>query len=114
MTRISTHVLDTAAGIPARDMAVHLEHRESSGEWRVVGSARTDLDGRCQQLASDGQKIPPGTYRLSFDTAGYHAAHNLHGLYPIVQVTFSVREGETHLHIPLLLGPHSYTTYRGS
>jgi 5-hydroxyisourate hydrolase len=114
MTRISTHVLDTAAGIPARDMAVHLEHRENSGEWRVVGSGRTDQDGRCQQLARDGETISPGTYRLSFDTAGYHAAHNLHGLYPIVQVTFSVREGDTHLHIPLLLGPHGYTTYRGS
>lgn len=114
MIRISTHVLDTAVGKPARDMAVHLEHRENSGEWRVVGSGRTDQDGRCHQLAAEGEMLQPGTYRLAFDTAGYHAAHNVHGLYPIVQITFSLREGETHLHIPLLLGPHTFTTYRGS
>jgi 5-hydroxyisourate hydrolase len=114
MTQISTHVLDTAAGIPARDLAVHLEHRENSGEWRVISSTRTDENGRCQQLAPDGEMIPPGTYRLAFDTAGYHAAHNVHGLFPVVLITFSLREGDAHLHIPLLLGPHSYTTYRGS
>lgn len=114
MIRISTHVLDTAIGKPARDVAVHLEHRENSGEWRVVGSGRTDQDGRCHQLAPDDENIPPGTYRLAFDTAGYHAAHDVHGLYPIVQITFSLREGETHLHVPLLLSPNGYTTYRGS
>jgi 5-hydroxyisourate hydrolase len=114
MTHISTHVLDTARGTPARDVSVHLERHESSGQWQVVGSARTGEDGRCGELLSDGEKLSPGIYRLAFDTASYYAAQGVHGLYPIVQVTFSVRDGETHFHIPLLLSPHGYTTYRGS
>jgi 5-hydroxyisourate hydrolase len=114
MTRISTHVLDTARGAPATDVSVHLERRESSAQWRVVGSARTDQDGRCGQLLRDGEKLPAGIYRLTFDTASYYAAQGVDGLYPIVQVTFSVRDGETHFHIPLLLSPYGYTTYRGS
>ena len=114
MTRISTHVLDTARGIPARDMSVDLERHLDSGEWRVIASARTDPNGRCEQLIPEGEILSPGIYRLAFDTAGYHARQNEHGLYPIVLVTFSVRDGETHFHIPLLLSPHGYTTYRGS
>jgi 5-hydroxyisourate hydrolase len=114
MTRISTHVLDTARGVPARDLSVHLEAHDSSGEWRLIASAQTDQDGRWSQLLRGGEELPPGMYRLAFDTAGYYAAHGLHGLYPIVQITFVVREGETHFHIPLLLSPHAYTTYRGS
>lgn len=114
MSRISTHVLDTARGAPARDVSVHLERHESSGEWRIVGAARTDQDGRCNELLPDGEKLSPGVYRLAFDTASYYASQGARGLYPIVQVTFSVRDGETHFHIPLLLSPHGYTTYRGS
>ena len=114
MSRISTHVLDTARGAPAKNVSVHLERHESSGDWRIVGSGRTDQDGRCNELLPDGEKPLPGIYRLSFDTASYFAAQGAHGLYPIVQVTFSVRDGETHFHIPLLLSPHGFTTYRGS
>jgi 5-hydroxyisourate hydrolase len=114
MSSISTHVLDTARGAPAKDLSVRLERQESSAQWLVVGSARTDQDGRCGQLLRDGEKLPPGTYRLTFDTASYYAAQGVEGFYPIVQVTFSVREGETRFHIPLLLSPHGYTTYRGS
>lgn len=112
--RISTHVLDTARGLPARDLAVKLERQERSGEWQVIKSARTDQNGRCEQLLPEGEQLAGGVYRLSFDTAGYHAAQGVHGLYPIVHVTFSVREGDTHFHIPLLLSPFGYTTYRGS
>jgi 5-hydroxyisourate hydrolase len=112
--RISTHVLDTARGEPARNIAVHLERHENSGEWRVLTSAETDQDGRCAQLLPQDEKLSPGIYRLAFDTAGYHAAQQVHGLYPLVQITFSVREGDTHFHIPLLLSPFGYTTYRGS
>jgi len=114
MSRISTHVLDTARGAPAKNVSVHLERHESSGDWRIVGSGRTDQEGRCNELLPDGEKLLPGIYRLSFDTASYFAAQGAHGLYPIVQVTFSVRDGETHFHIPLLLSPHGFTTYRGS
>jgi 5-hydroxyisourate hydrolase len=114
MTRISTHVLDTARGVPAKDVPVHLEQHEHSGEWRLVASARTDGDGRCGDLLPAGKTLSPGIYRLAFDTAGYFTAQGVHGLYPVVQITFAVREGETHFHIPLLLSPHGYTTYRGS
>lgn len=114
MTRVSTHVLDTARGTPAKDVSVHLERHENSGQWRMVGSGRTDQDGRCSELLPDGERLAPGIYRLAFDTASYYAGQGVHGLYPIVQVTFSVRDGETHFHIPLLLSPYGYTTYRGS
>lgn len=114
MTRVSTHVLDTSLGKPAGDLAVRLERHEHSGHWEMVASARTDQDGRCSELVPNGDRLSPGVYRLTFDTAGYHSAQGAHGLYPIVQVTFSVRDGETHFHIPLLLSPHGYTTYRGT
>jgi len=114
MTRVSTHVLDTTLGKPARDMSVRLERHESSGQWEMIASARTDQDGRCGQLMAENSKLSPGIYRLTFDTAGYHMSLGTSGLYPIVQVTFSVRDGETHFHIPLLLSPHGYTTYRGT
>ena len=114
MTRVSTHVLDTSLGKPARDMAVRFERHESSGQWEAVGAARTDQDGRCSQLMPESATLLPGIYRLTFDTAGYHKSLGASGLYPIVQITFSVRDGETNFHIPLLLSPHGYTTYRGS
>jgi 5-hydroxyisourate hydrolase len=107
-------VLDTAKGTPASDVPVRLERQEDSGQWKMIGLARTGSDGRCGQLPPEGQQLAPGTYRLTFDTASYFAAQAVRGFYPIVQVTFSVREGETHFHLPLLLSPHGYTTYRGS
>ena len=114
MTRISTHVLDTARGIPAKDVSVQLERQESSSHWRAVGAARTDSDGRCPQLLPDGEALAPGVYRLAFDTAGYFKGQGIKGLYPMVQITFEARQGDSHFHIPLLLSPNGYTTYRGS
>jgi 5-hydroxyisourate hydrolase len=114
MTAVSTHVLDTARGLPARDVPVVLERQESPDVWKVVGSARTGADGRCTQMIAQGEELSPGTYRLGFDTGSYFSALGVRGLYPIVQVTFAVREAETHYHIPLLLSPNAYTTYRGS
>jgi 5-hydroxyisourate hydrolase len=114
MTGISTHVLDIARGKPAPDVPVRLERQESSGEWRLVGSARSGPDGRCGQILAEGERLSPGTYRLAFDTASYFSAQGMHGFFPAVLITFSVLEGEKHFHIPLLLSPHGYTTYRGS
>ena len=113
MRRISTHVLDTARGQPAKDIPVRLERQEAQG-WRQLASARTDQDGRCAQLLPESEALLPGTYRLGFDTAAYFAAHKAAGLYPLVEVTFQVRENEQSFHIPLLLSPNGYTTYRGS
>jgi len=114
MKRISTHVLDLARGKPAKDVPVRLDRRGASGNWVAVTSARTDQDGRCAQLLPDETAFLPGIYRLTFDTAGYFAAQESDGLYPLVEVTFQVRDGESHFHIPLLLSPNGYTTYRGS
>ena len=114
MNRISTHVLDLARGKPAADLPVRLERRDASGEWMRLGTARTDKDGRCAQLLAENEWIRAGLYRLVFDIASYQQAQETYGLYPIVEVTFLAREGETTFHLPLLLSPHGYTTYRGS
>jgi len=114
MNRISTHILDLALGKPAKDVPVRLERQESNGGWRVLSLLRTDNDGRCAQMFPENESLRAGNYRLAFDTAGYHLAQNVQGLYPVVEITFYVREGESYFHIPLLLSPHGYTTYRGS
>jgi 5-hydroxyisourate hydrolase len=114
MSRISTHVLDTANGKPAAGVPVRLERQDSSGKWFSLGSGQTDQDGRCAQLLPDGATLTEGVYRLTFDTANYFAKCGVDGLYPAVEILFRVRSGETHFHIPLLLCPNGYTTYRGS
>ncbi|PYU71254.1 MAG: hydroxyisourate hydrolase [Acidobacteria bacterium] len=114
MSRISTHVLDTAKGKPAAGVPVRLERQDSSGKWSAVSSARTDQDGRCGQLTPDGAALAAGVYRLTFDTANYFTACGVESLYPAIEILFRVRSGETHFHIPLLLSPNGYTTYRGS
>jgi 5-hydroxyisourate hydrolase len=113
MKRISTHILDLACGKPASGVAVQLERQESPGTWRPLNSAITDHDGRCAQLLA-GDQLAPGIYRLRFDTASYFAALRIETLYPAVEVTFRVREGESQFHIPLLLSANGYTTYRGT
>jgi 5-hydroxyisourate hydrolase len=113
MKRISTHVLDLTRGRPANDVPLRLERQEASGNWRILNSERTDQDGRCGQLLPDDE-MSPGLYRLSFDTASYFGTQKISALYPVVEVTFQVREGESHFHIPLLLSANGYTTYRGS
>ncbi len=113
MRRISTHILDLALGKPASGVVVRLEKREPSG-WRVLASERTDRDGRCSQLLPESEDLSAGSYRLSFDIAKYHEPQEIDALYPVVEVTFRVRDGETQFHIPLLLSPNGYTTYRGS
>jgi 5-hydroxyisourate hydrolase len=114
MKRISTHVLDTSRGKPAVAVAVQLERADAHGKWIQLSSGRTDQDGRCAQLLPDGTDLVEGNYRMTFETAAYHAAQGMLGLYPIVEITFQVRGGESHFHIPLLLSPNGYTTYRGS
>ncbi len=114
MNRISTHILDVVQGKPARDMPVRLEKQTAQGEWRLLSSARTDHDGRCAQLLPEGEDLSAGVYRLVFDTACFYAAQKIEALYPAVAVVFQARDGESHFHIPLLLSPNSYTTYRGS
>jgi 5-hydroxyisourate hydrolase len=112
MKRISTHVLDVNRGKPAAGVPVRLECQDASANWRVVQSAHTDPDGRCSQLLS--HDLQSGIYRLAFDTASYFQTQKMEGLYPVVHITFHVRDGESQLHLPLLLSANGYTTYRGS
>jgi 5-hydroxyisourate hydrolase len=114
MNRISTHILDTARGKPAVHVPVKLERQEPTGVWHLLSSAHTDQDGRCAQLLPPDHPLPSGVYRLLFETSSYYGAQKLDGLYPVVEITFQVREGESHYHIPLLLTSNGYTTYRGS
>jgi 5-hydroxyisourate hydrolase len=111
---ISTHVLDTSLGRPASGVPVYLERRSSSGAWQTVASNETDADGRCRDLVPSGDPLSPGVYRITFDTERYFGALHVEGLYPVVIVTFVVREAASHYHIPLLVSPNGYTTYRGS
>lgn len=113
MSHISTHILDVTLGLPAKDVPVRLE-RQNESDWQLLASSRTDQDGRCVEMLPANEPLVPGTYRLSFDTAEYFGKCNVQGLYPRVEVTFLVRGGEQHFHIPLLLTPNGYTTYRGS
>jgi 5-hydroxyisourate hydrolase len=110
---ISTHVLDLARGAPAAGIAVVLEVR-GDGAWRVVAHGTTDDRGRIADLAS-GSTSAAGTYRLTFDTAAYHRRHGIADpFFPDVRVTFDVSSGGDHFHVPLLLSPYGYSTYRGS
>jgi 5-hydroxyisourate hydrolase len=97
-------------------MVVHLEFAGPSGQWEKLAAGETDGDGRCANLLpQDGDPVlQPGQYRLRFETGTYHAAQSVKGLYLTVEITVTVQPGDTHLHVPLLLSPYGYTTYRGS
>jgi len=109
MSTLSTHVLDTSLGTPAAGVRVALERDD--GSPRPLAADATDADGRARDIARE--PLSAGTYRLRFDTAGYFARTGRETLYAEVVVTFVVREDE-HYHIPLLVSPFGYSTYRGS
>ena len=107
MAGITTHVLDTAKGKPADGVGVSLEVQEGE-KWVKVASGTTDTDGRLRTL-TEGHKVRRGTYRLTFATGAYSR-----GFFPEVAITFSVDDPNAHFHVPLLLSPYGYSTYRGS
>jgi 5-hydroxyisourate hydrolase len=110
---ITTHVLDLGRGRPAAGISVTLELRQRS-EWTAVGSGVTDQNGRLATLTEDFT-IVPGTYRLAFDVGGYHRDHGAAApFFPEANITFDVRDAREHYHVPLLLSPFGYSTYRGS
>lgn len=113
MTAITTHILDISAGCPARGVPIILERRTMT-EWEIIGQGVTDEDGRLRDLIESDMKIPPGDYRLTFDTKTYFTQQRIEGFYPQVTVTFTVRDAAQHYHVPLLLSPFGYSTYRGS
>jgi 5-hydroxyisourate hydrolase len=108
---VTTHVLDTSRGCPAAGVPVTLS-RLDADVATILGVGETDADGRCGDLAPP--RLEPGTYRLRFDTAAYFAASGQVGFFPEVAVTFSLTDPGQHHHVPLLLSPFAYSTYRGS
>jgi 5-hydroxyisourate hydrolase len=110
---ITTHVLDVALGRPAAAVPIKLERHGDDGAWRELGAGETDADGRLRTLTPPGDVLP-GTYRITFDTAAYFATHGVAGFFPVVEIQFIVRDGGQHHHVPLLLSPFGYSTYRGS
>lgn len=109
---ITTHILDTALGRPARAVPVAL-HVLDGDTWHAVGAGVTDDDGRLRTLTPPGP-VAPGRYRIGFDTGAYFAALGTTGFFPVAEIQFTVVDGAAHYHVPLLLSPYSYATYRGS
>lgn len=108
---ITTHVLDTSRGRPAQGVGVSLE-LEAAGGWRLVGRGATNSDGRVTDLFAG--ELTAGKYRLRFDTGAYFSARQMSSFYPSVEITFFVLDTTQHYHVPLLLSPYGYSTYRGS
>jgi 5-hydroxyisourate hydrolase len=111
MTTLSTHVLDAVSGLPASGVRVALDRRNADG-WQPLGEAVTDDDGRVRDLAPGG--LGTGVHRLVFATGAYFTATGQTGFYPEVSVVFEVTDPGRHYHVPLLLSPFAFSTYRGS
>ncbi|XP_075852023.1 5-hydroxyisourate hydrolase-like isoform X1 [Microcebus murinus] len=111
---LTTHVLDTASGLPAQGLCLRLYRLEDHGQqWTELRTSCTDLDGRCPGLLTQAQ-MKAGTYKLSFDTEAYWRKRGQESFYPYVEVVFTITNESQKFHVPLLLSPWSYTTYRGS
>lgn len=113
MSHITTHVLDVSLGRPAANIAVILEAQSPGGSWSEIARGATDTDGRLRDWPA-AKTLPAGIYRLGFDTREYFAAHKVASLYPQIVIVIEVRDSQEHFHIPLLLSPFGYSTYRGS
>jgi 5-hydroxyisourate hydrolase len=114
MSAISTHVLDTSLGKPAGGVPVSLAARQPDGSWKSIAAGVTDGDGRWRLPATSESAVTPGVYKLAFDTAAYFRARNAEAFFPLVEISFSLRDAAQNHHVPLLLSPYSYSAYRGS
>ena len=113
MSGITTHVLDVSRGRPAEGIAVTLEV-ETSGGWELLGKGTTDADGRITNLVPAEVTLTAGVYRLVFQTSPYFANRQVESFYPSVTIVFHLADAAQHYHVPLLLSPFGYSTYRGS
>ena len=113
MSAITTHILDISSGVPARGVAVILE-RQTEMNWEIIGQSKTDDDGRARDLLAPDEEFSAGNYRLTFDVESYFQTRQIEGFYAQVTIAFVVRDAAQHYHVPLLLSPFGYSTYRGS
>lgn len=111
VSHVTTHILDTSIGRPAPGVAVVLEARDGDG-WVGIGTGLTDADGRVKDLGPE--RLESGAYRVRFDTGAYFAGIDTDAFFPEVVLTFLVDTAQEHYHVPLLLSPFAYSTYRGS
>ncbi len=118
MSQITTHILDTAQGKPASGVKVELYQGAASDQsenpWLLIGDGVTDADGRVSDLLARAAALPAGDYQLRFHIGDYYRAANTPCFYPRVEITFSIVGDGQHYHVPLLLNPFGYSTYRGS
>ena len=111
MSAITSHVLDTSRGRPAAGLKIEL-HAKSGENWKSVGLGVTDENGRCAALLGE-TPLTAGTYRLTFHAGAYFKAQHIDTFYADIPVIFEVRDARAHYHVPLLISPFGYSTYRG-
>jgi 5-hydroxyisourate hydrolase len=115
MSPITTHILDTSLGKPAANVAVALYYTPDLNQpWQTLGTGSTNADGREPGLLADDFELQSGFYKIKFETGAYFKSLNCQGFYPFVEVPFQIESPEKHYHVPLLLNPFGYSTYRGS
>ena len=112
-SRITTHVLDTSRGTPAVNLKVILEVYTPAKEWKELARGATNMEGRIPDLLPGTAELAPGVYRLTFLTGAYFQSTGAGAFYPYIPVVFEIREIQSHYHVPLLLNPFGYSTYRG-
>lgn len=114
MSTLSTHVLDVTAGRPAEGLTILLEAEREKDRWQELARGVTNADGRLKDFLPAGTTLEKGVYRLTFETGRWLRAQGTVGFYPYVAITFEVGAADEHYHVPLLLSPFGFSTYRGS
>jgi len=114
ISQITTHVLDTTRGLPAKNLPITLYQQTDNRLWHQLATGITDQDGRIAQFLENSIKLPAGLYRMHFDTKSYFDSIAAKGFYPYVDIAFELDASGDHYHIPLLLSGYGYSTYRGS
>ena len=112
MSQLTTHILDTTKGKPAQDVPIVLSQLQGA-EWVVIAQGITNNDGRIPNLLGNDMLLQYGIYKMRFETKLYFDAQSLKSFYPFVEIVFNINSSE-HYHVPLLLNPYGYSTYRGS
>ena len=114
MSSITTHILDTTSGRPASGIPVVLERKNQAAGWQTIAEGITNADGRLNDLLSVEEPFEVGHYRLNFETGSYFLSRDIECFFPNITISFVVRDPAQHFHVPLLLSPFGYSTYRGS
>ncbi|MBS1626370.1 MAG: hydroxyisourate hydrolase [Bacteroidetes bacterium] len=112
MSQITTHILDTSVGTPAKNVCIQLQSFQNN-QWQTIAQGRTNNDGRIADLLPPNKNLQPSTYKMIFYCGEYYQQQNIKTFYPMIEILFNTFN-EEHYHVPLLLNPFGYSTYRGS